>query len=138
MTLVSGAWPWSVSVKNETAKGGTMKLAIVVCCAAALMQTSAFAAKTKGMQFWNLTGETLAEVSLAPAGTTAFGPNQCANDKDGTVDFDETLPIKGVAPGRYDIRLKDDKGRVCYARAVAVEADATFSVSEKELTDCGH
>lgn len=102
---------------------------------ACLTAQPAFAAK-KGMQFWNLTGETLSEVSLAPAGAKTFGPNQCVNDKDGTVDFDEDLAIKGVAPGLYDIRMKDVKGRVCYARGVAVEADKTFSVSEKELTDC--
>ncbi len=51
------------------------------------------------MQFWNLTGETLSEVALAPAGTRDFGANQCANDKDGTVDFDENLAIKNVTPG---------------------------------------
>lgn len=112
-----------------------MKRLIALCGVACLIGGPAFAAK-KGIRFWNLTGETLSEVMLAPAGTTAFGPNQCANDKDGTVDFDEDLAIKGVAPGRYDLRLKDTKGRVCYARAVTVEADKTFSVSEKELTDC--
>ena len=88
------------------------------------------------MQFWNLTGETLSEVALAPAGTTAFGPNQCINDKDGTVDFDENLLIKGVASGRYDLRLKDVHGRTCYARNVDVKTDATFSVRDKELVDC--
>ncbi len=112
-----------------------MKRLIGVSCVLCLLVCPAFAAK-KGIQFWNLTGETLTEVALAPAGTKAFGPNQCVNDKDGTVDFDENLTIKGVTPGRYDLRLKDVKGRVCYARAVAVTADATFSVSEKELTDC--
>ena len=100
-----------------------------------LLSGTALAAKT-GIRFWNLTGETLAEVSLAPAGTTKFGPNQCLNDKDGTVDFDEDLLIKGVAPARYDIRMKDVKGRTCYARSVTVKANATFSVGEKELKDC--
>ena len=112
-----------------------MKRLLGLCCVACLVGGPALAAK-KGMQFWNLTGETLSEVSLAPAGTKAFGSNQCVNDKDGTVDFDEDLAIRGVAPGRYDVRLKDVKGRVCYARGVAVETDRTFSVSEKELTDC--
>jgi hypothetical protein len=112
-----------------------LKRLVGLCCVALCLSGPAFAAK-KGMQFWNLTGETLTEVALAPAGTKSFGPNQCRNDKDGTVDFDEDLAIKGVTPGRYDVRVKDVKGRVCYARAVAVEADATFSISEKELTDC--
>ena len=105
-------------------------------CALLLLQGGALAASKTGMRFWNLTGETLSEVSLAPAGTKNFGPNQCVNDKDGTVDFDEELAIKGVTPGRYDIRLKDVNGRVCFAKAVEVKADQTFSVQEKELIDC--
>ena len=113
-----------------------MRLAIALYCAAALLQETAYGAAKQGIRFWNLTGETLAEVSLAPTGTTSFGPNQCKNDKDGTVDFDEDLLIKGVAPGTYDLRMKDVKGRICYAHAVAVKADATFSVSEKELVGC--
>lgn len=98
----------------------------------------AMAAAKKGTRFWNLTGETLTEVSLAPAGTRTFGPNQCANDRDGSVDFDEELSITGIASGRYDLRLKDDKGRVCFARNVEVKANETFSVRDKELVDCAN
>ncbi len=47
-------------------------------------------------RFWNLTRHTISELSLAPAGTTNFGPNQCKNDKDGTVDPDERLRVTGV------------------------------------------
>jgi hypothetical protein len=93
-------------------------------------------AAKKGMRFWNLTSETLAEVSLAPAGSQAFGSNQCQNDKDGTVDFDEQLSIVGVAPGRYDIRTRDTKGRVCLARNVEIKADAIFSLRDKDLSQC--
>ncbi|UDL95643.1 hypothetical protein LGH83_05350 [Lichenihabitans sp. PAMC28606] len=113
-----------------------MKQLLGLCCVACLLVSPALAAKKKGMQFWNLTGETLSEVALAPVGSTTFGSNQCVNDKDGTVDFDENLAITGVEPGRYDVRMKDVKGRVCYARSVTVEADKTFSISEKEMTDC--
>lgn len=113
-----------------------MKTLLTIGCALALSCSAAFAVPKKGMRFWNLTSETLTEVSLAPAGTTSFGPNQCANDKDGSVDFDEQLPIKGIAPGLYDLRTKDDKGRICFARAVKVEADGVFSIRDKDLTDC--
>ena len=113
-----------------------MKRVIEAGCLILLLQGGALAATKKGMRFWNLTGETLSEVALAPAGTTDFGANQCANDKDGTVDFDEDVVVKGVKPGRYDIRMKDVSGRVCYAKSVDVKADATFSVHQKELVDC--
>ena len=113
-----------------------MRAAILTASCVVLLQATALAAPKTGIRFWNLTGETLAEVSLAPAGTTKFGPNQCLNDKDGTVEFDEDLLLKGVAPALYDIRMKDVKGRTCYARSVSIKANATFSVGEKELKDC--
>ena len=94
------------------------------------------AASIKGLRFWNLTSETLTEVSLAPAGTKAFGPNQCKNDKDGSVDFDEQVAVKGVKPGRYDIRTRDAKGRACLARNVEVKGNDVFSIRDQDLTDC--
>jgi hypothetical protein len=90
----------------------------------------------KGMRLWNLTGETLDRVELAPAGTLKWGRNQCANDDDGTVDFDEELPIRGVKPGRYDVRVRDVHGKTCIARNVEVKAKASFAVHEKDLADC--
>ena len=87
-------------------------------------------------RFWNLTGETISELYLAPAGTADWGANQCKNDKDGTVDPDERLNITGVAPGSYDIKLADVKGRVCVVRDVKVEAAQIFSIEEKDLTSC--
>ena len=96
----------------------------------------ALAAEHKGIRFWNLTTQTQTEVSLAPAGTGNFGPNQCLNDKDKSVDHDERLSIVGIAPGRYDIRLRDAKGRVCYARDIAIKADAVFSLRDNDLKDC--
>jgi hypothetical protein len=47
------------------------------------------AAANRPMQFWNLTKSTISEFYLAPAGTSNWGPNQCKNDRDGTVDADE-------------------------------------------------
>ncbi len=112
-----------------------MRLPIVACCLCMLVPAALAGSKT-GMQFWNLTGETLSDVALAPAGSKDFGANQCVNDKDGTVDFDENLVIKGVQPGRYDLRLKDVRGRTCYALNVDVKANETFSVRDKDLVDC--
>jgi len=97
---------------------------------------AADAQQQKPTRFWNLTRHVINELSLAPAGTTNFGPNQCKNDKDGTVDPDERLRITGVPPGTYDIRLKDISGRQCIVRGVKVEAGEIFSIEEKELTAC--
>ena len=113
-----------------------MRSSVVACCLCVVLSAAALAAGRKAMQFWNLTGETLSDVALAPAGTRDFGANQCANDKDGTVDFDENLAITNVTPGTYDLRLKDVHGRTCYARNVAVKTGETFSVRDKDLVDC--
>lgn len=92
--------------------------------------------KSKGTRFWNLTGETIAKFELAPAGTTAFGPDQCKNDKDGTVDNDERLKIVDVADGKYDARITDTKGKVCMAVGLEVKKDGVFSVEKDQLKDC--
>jgi hypothetical protein len=47
----------------------------------------AFAEASRPTRFWNLTRHTISELSLAPAGTTNFGPNQCKNDKDGEIEI---------------------------------------------------
>ena len=90
------------------------------------------------MQFWNLTGTTISKLYLAPAGTTNWGPDQCANDKDGTVDPDERLQLTALAAGRYDVKFTDIKGRTCIVKDVAVRAGSgyAFSISESELKDC--
>jgi len=93
-------------------------------------------AEGRPTRFWNLTRHTISELYLAPAGTTDWGANQCKNDKDGTVDSDERLRITGIEPGRYDARLKDVSGRVCFARNIDIKAGDIFSIEERDLADC--
>jgi hypothetical protein len=109
---------------------------IVFVLLALAATSSAVSAEGRPTRFWNLTRHTVSEFQLAPAGTTNWGPNQCKNDKDGTVDPDERLRITGVAPGRYDARLKDVSGRTCIVRNIEVKAGEIFSIEENELTSC--
>ena len=110
------------------------RLAIMTVALAAISAQAS--AEGRPTRFWNLTRHTISELHLAPAGTANFGPNQCKNDKDGTVDPDERLPITGVTPGSYDARLKDVSGRTCMVRGIEVKAGEIFSIEEKELTGC--
>jgi len=87
-------------------------------------------------RLWNLTSGTIKDFRLAPAGSTAFGPNQCANDKDGTVDHDERLPIIGVTSGRYDAKITYTTGRACFARDIEVKEGKIFSIDDHDLKDC--
>lgn len=118
----------------RTRWGAAVMVAAVMV--AAVMVAEGARAADRPARFWNLTHNTVRELRLAPAGTTAWGENQCSNDKDGAVDFDERLPVTGIAPGRYDARIKDAAGRVCFARNIAIEPGKVFSIDEKDLVDC--
>ncbi len=108
-------------------------LAILLLCATA---GAAQAAEGGNTRFWNLTGETITHLTMAPAGTTHWGPDQCRNDPDHSVDFDERLRITDVSTGRYDVRFTDKTGRSCVVTGVAVKAGAVFSIGKEALTDC--
>jgi len=101
-----------------------------------LVASSAAAQDRKGIRFWNLTLYTITTLQMSSVGKDSWGPDQCKNDRDGTVDHDERLRITGVEPGRYDVRLSDKTGRVCIVRNVEVKEGAVFSIEEKHLTDC--
>jgi hypothetical protein len=97
-----------------------------------------FAQESKGIRFWNLTSHTITQLRMSPTGENLWGPNQCENDRDGTVEHDERLRITGIDPGRYDVKLADVTGRVCIVRNIELRAGAVFTVEEKQLVDCGH
>jgi hypothetical protein len=90
------------------------------------------------MKFWNLTAYSITSLSLAPVGTTQWGPNQCLNDNDKEVDADERLLLKGVTPGHYDVKLADKKGRKCVIHDVEVKAGGpyAFSIDEDAMKSC--
>ena len=102
----------------------------------ALLCSTAEAADRKGIRLWNLTTSTIVKLEMSPAGKEAWGPDQCRNDKDGTVDHDERLPITGIEPGRYDVRVSYRNGRRCVVRNIEVKAGAVFSIQDKDLTEC--
>jgi hypothetical protein len=122
----------SVALGEEIPPLQRLTLVILALVAAA----SASFAQSRPTRFWNLTQDTISEFYLAPAGTTAFGPNQCKNDKDGTVDHDERLRITGVEPGIYDAKFTDVKGRTCVVPNIKIETGKIFSIEESELTSC--
>jgi hypothetical protein len=112
-----------------------MRTLLVAGAVMALMCSGA-SAQSKSTRFWNLTLYTVTSLQLSPAGQEAWGPDQCKNDRDGTVDHDERLRITGVTPGRYDAKLADKTGRVCIIRNIDVKDGAVFTIEEKQLTNC--
>ncbi len=110
-----------------------MKFAVLLGVAAIAFAAPATAKDTR---FWNLTSSTVKSLELAPAGTSAFGPNQCANDPDGAVDHDERVKVTGVTTGSYDARVTLANGRVCMAKSVRVETGKPFSIEDKDLVGC--
>ena len=111
------------------------RLAIALLSLLLVVEVAPGAAR-KGIRFWNLTRYTITQLQLSPAGKEAWGPDQCKNDRDGTVDHDERLRMSGVEPGRYDVKLSDKSGRTCIVRDIDVKNEAVFSIEEKQLIDC--
>jgi len=114
-------------------------MTIRAACVAAIVMTNvslALAAEARGTRFWNLTGDTVLHLYLAPAGTQHWGADQCLNDPDHSVDFDERLPVAGVSTGKYDIKLTDSSGRTCVIKGVAVKAGAVFSIDKDAWASC--
>jgi hypothetical protein len=109
---------------------------LLIAFLALAFMASGVMAKSKPTRFWNLTLYTVTNLQLSPAGKQDWGPNQCKNDRDGTVDHDERLTITGVTTGRYDVKLADKIGRVCLVRGVEVKEGAIFTIEEKQLSDC--
>lgn len=81
-------------------------------------------------------GTTFAGVYLAPAGTTAWGPNQALNERDHTLEPSERLKLTGVAHGRYDVRLVDTKGHTCLKPGVDLTHETSFEIKEADLASC--
>jgi hypothetical protein len=108
---------------------------LVLAIVTLIMAASDASAEARPTRFWNLTRYVISEFYLAPAGTTDWGPNQCKNDKDGTVDPDERLAITAIATGTYDAKFKDASGRTCTVRNISIKAGEIFSIEEKELTE---
>jgi len=112
-----------------------MKRLIIALGVFALLASAAGAAD-KPTRFWNLTSMTIVDFRAAAPGSTDWGPNQCANDRDGAVDHDERLRITGVGSGRYDVKLTFKDGRVCTVKNVEIKDGGVFSIEEKDLTEC--
>jgi hypothetical protein len=74
---------------------------------------------------------------MAPTGSAQWGPDQCRNDPDGSVDFDERLRITGVSTGRYDLKLTDRTGRSCIVTGVDVTVGKVFAIDKEMLAHCG-
>lgn len=112
-----------------------MSWPVLVLCVV-LLHTPARAEER--MTFWNLTTSTLTALTLAPAGTSGFGANQCANDRDGAVEHDERLKLTGVMPGRYDVQLTTKQGRMCIVHGVELKAGGkyAFSLADSDLAEC--
>ncbi len=93
-------------------------------------------AADKPTRFWNLTSSTITDLRLSPAGSDAFGDNQCLNDSDHAVDHDERLKITNVVSGKYDAKVGFPKGRVCRVKNISIETGKVFSFEDKDLVDC--
>ncbi len=101
-----------------------------------VLSADAAIAAEKPIRFWNLTSETVTSFRLAVAGTKSFGIDLVKSDADGSVDHDERLSIKNIAPGIYDASIGFKSGRSCIVSGVNIEANSVFPIEDKDLTSC--
>jgi hypothetical protein len=120
-----------------------MRAVLLASIAFGLVGSSVEAQDRKGIRFWNLALHTITTFQMSPAGENIWGPGQCKNDRDGTVDHDERLRITGIEPGRekqefspdMEIRLRRNRAEFqrppqgeFRARAARKSDDATEKV----------
>ena len=109
---------------------------ILTWIALLVTNTGALHAQGKGIRLWNLTTATISGFQLSPSGKNEWGPNQTLNDKDKEVDHDERLRITAVEPGRFDAKVTYPDAKQCFVRNIEIQADAVFSIADKDLQDC--
>ena len=94
------------------------------------------AAEDKFFAYNLTTSKIFTGVYLAPAGSAQWGSNQALNDKDKSLDPSERLAVKGIAHGRFDVKLVDKKGATCLRHDVDLSKETTFDIRDTDLTDC--
>jgi hypothetical protein len=97
---------------------------------------SALAAGDRFYVYNSTTTTDLTGIYLAPAGTGQWGPNQVLNDNDKTLDHSERLRLRGIARGRYDVKVTFGEGRTCIKRNVDLTQDLTFEIRDADLAGC--
>ncbi len=75
-------------------------------------------------------------IALSASGAKSFGVDLAKSDSDGSVDHDERLAIKNIAPGIYDAAIGFKSGRSCIVSGLRIEANSVFSIEDKDLTSC--
>jgi hypothetical protein len=109
---------------------------------ATLLLVGAFAATAhaadtgEDISLRNLTSAPITQLYVSPTGQNTFGPDQIAVIPGRAVDQDKSLKLTGIGPGRYDLRVTDSSGRVCWVRNITLEANKTIPLPDKDLTDC--
>lgn len=109
------------------ATAAALALQTAACCA------GPNAAAPKPMKIWNLTAATIVDFRLAPSGASSFGRNLTLDDKDKTIDVDERLTLRDIAPGVYDARVTFRNGRACRVAGLKLAAGEIASIEEKDL-----
>jgi hypothetical protein len=113
-----------------------MRAARSFAIASVLAVALAGPAWAKTTKLWNLTAYTITSIELAPAGSGKYGQDLAKLDPDGSVDHDERIKLGNVADGSYDVRVKDDHGRTCVVKGVAIKDGDIVAIEEKQLEGC--
>jgi hypothetical protein len=101
-----------------------------------LMATAQAAESGEGMGLRNLTSATITQLYASPVGQNTFGSDQIALVPGHAVYHGKILKLTDTAPARYELRIADNTGRVCWVRNITLEANEVVPLQDKDLTDC--
>jgi hypothetical protein len=72
-------------------------------------------------------------IYLSDADSDEWGPDQLDDD---VLEIGQTLRLKGVQCGRYDVKLVDEDGDVCELRNVKLCGDERWTIDDDALLTC--
>ena len=81
----------------------------------------------------NNTQTSIRDLHLSPVSLGRWGPDYLARRRNDTLETGESLTLAGVAPGRYDIKLVNDRATHCVLQNVSLFAARAWELEEGAL-----
>ncbi len=81
----------------------------------------------------NNTQTSIRHLQLSPVALNRWGPDYLGRRRNDALDTGESLTLAGVAPGRYDIKLVDDRASHCILQDVFLTAAQPWEIEEEAL-----
>ncbi len=82
----------------------------------------------------NKSGYTLNEIQVSPAGANKWGPDRTG---DQNLKAGESIILKNIETGTYDIKIADQSGSECVVRDMKIAGNQAWDLTTQSLRNCG-